>query len=281
MILRNTQPKSETEATISMSNGCNIVGNPIFAEHDRLTFEELQSVYSFGKTSDRRELFSKLVLDELAKKISPTVLEIGCGSGMGVGKYAVDYQNRIANKANQFWGIEPSDSPVQEWFDRVERCLFEDCTLPDNSVDVAYSHMVMEHVINPDKFFQRLERVLRPGGCYLFLTPNGASYFGLAGLVLHRLGIDENLLRVIKDKKSIDEYHFPVAYQCNRPSQIASWTSPLGLSMEVGYYERNGAPGYFPKWSRPLLSFLCWKRRLIRRKHLLINLVCRIYKPTS
>ena len=51
--------------------------------HDSLTFDELQNVYSFRKTSDRRQLFTKLVIDELKNRQQPTVLDIGCGSGIG------------------------------------------------------------------------------------------------------------------------------------------------------------------------------------------------------
>lgn len=40
----------------------------------------------------------------------------------------------------------------------------EQLTLPDNSVDVFITQDVMEHVYNPEKVFQEIERVLSTGG---------------------------------------------------------------------------------------------------------------------
>ena len=46
--------------------------------------------------------------------------------------------------------------------------------LPDNSVDLAYSYQFLEH-LHPDdveSHFQLIQRVLRPGGAYIFSTPH-------------------------------------------------------------------------------------------------------------
>jgi SAM-dependent methyltransferase len=46
--------------------------------------------------------------------------------------------------------------------------------LPDNTVDLAYSFQVIEH-IHPDDVIEQLHeiyRVLKPGGCYYCITPN-------------------------------------------------------------------------------------------------------------
>lgn len=47
----------------------------------------------------------------------------------------------------------------------------EQLTLPDHSVDVFITQDVLEHVYNPQKAFQEIERVLSVGGVHLFTTP--------------------------------------------------------------------------------------------------------------
>lgn len=49
--------------------------------------------------------------------------------------------------------------------------------VPENSVDVVYSHQLMEH-LHPDDAFQQLQNVyhaLAPGGIYICITPNRLS----------------------------------------------------------------------------------------------------------
>jgi len=50
-------------------------------------------------------------------------------------------------------------------------------SLPDNSVDLAYSYQFIEH-LHPDDVeghFQLIRRVLKPGGAYIFSTPHRFS----------------------------------------------------------------------------------------------------------
>jgi len=267
--MKTQLPESSTQRAVEQS----------LQPHDNLTFEQLQDCYSYGRTSDRRVLFTKLVLDEIEKRTSPTVLEIGCGSGMGMGERAESFQNRIADSTEELWGLEPSDSIVNPRVDKIERVLFEDARFPDRSVDVAYSHMVMEHVTSPVAFFENLNRVLKPGGVYLFLTPNGRSYFGRIGRLAHRIHIDEILLGLIKKRESIEEYHFPVAYKCNDEREIEELCRPFGLGAEFAYYERRGAASYFPRWAKPVQNYFCRRRENRTDPKILINLVCRVSKP--
>jgi SAM-dependent methyltransferase len=48
--------------------------------------------------------------------------------------------------------------------------------LPDNSVDLAVSLEVIEHLLNPDNMLREVYRVLREGGYLLITTPNLASW---------------------------------------------------------------------------------------------------------
>jgi SAM-dependent methyltransferase len=49
--------------------------------------------------------------------------------------------------------------------------------VPENSVDVAYSHQLMEH-LHPDDALEQLQNIyqaLKPGGIYICITPNRLS----------------------------------------------------------------------------------------------------------
>jgi len=60
--------------------------------------------------------------------------------------------------------------------DRFEVLISKNCDvpLPDNTVDLAFSYQVIEH-LHPEDAVEQLKqifRVLKPGGCYYCITPN-------------------------------------------------------------------------------------------------------------
>jgi SAM-dependent methyltransferase len=102
-----------------------------------------------------------------------TFLEIGpgdCNLSVAVAKqvqkvYAVDVSNEIAHNSN-----------FPQNFELIIRdgC---DIPVPDNSIDIAYSHQLMEH-LHPDDAEEQLRNIykaLAPGGLYICITPNRLS----------------------------------------------------------------------------------------------------------
>ena len=85
---------------------------------------------------------------------------------------------RVAPIVRKAYGLEVSEEltrglPVSEKFQVL---ISKGCEvpLPDNTVDLAYSFQVMEH-IHPDDAVEQLKdiyRVLKPGGRYYCITPN-------------------------------------------------------------------------------------------------------------
>lgn len=62
--------------------------------------------------------------------------------------------------------VKPGDS-VEGY--RCEN--LEGMTFPDNSFDIFITQDVMEHVLNPDKAFKEISRVLKPNGAHVFTLP--------------------------------------------------------------------------------------------------------------
>lgn len=100
-------------------------------------------------------------------------LEIGpgdCNLAFEVAKhvkkvYAVDVSNEITKHAQ---------TPAN-----FELVISDGCTIPapTNSVNIAYSHQLMEH-LHPDDAIEQLKNIyqaLAPGGVYICITPNRLS----------------------------------------------------------------------------------------------------------
>jgi SAM-dependent methyltransferase len=206
------------------------------------------------------------------------VLDIGCGRGIG---RHPEFQQVIRAHADELWGVEPDETaiPAPGVFDEHRHALMEAADLPAEHFDLAYSCMVMEHVADPDVFMQAVHRCLRPGGVYLFATPNRRHYFTRTAALLHALRLDELVLRVIK-RHTVDDYHYPVQYRFNRERQINACAERLGfLRPEYVYIEAGGPRGYLPGPLAPIYHLMALKRRLIRRPRALLTIICRVTRP--
>lgn len=111
----------------------------------------------------------------LRKVLQPnlTFLEIGagdCSLSLEVAKhackvYAVDVSTGITSNL---------DTP-----ENFELVISDGCSIPveESSVDIAYSHQLMEH-LHPDDAVEQLQNIylaLAPGGKYICITPNRLS----------------------------------------------------------------------------------------------------------
>jgi len=98
-------------------------------------------------------LFKNMIQDAMALFDKPTVLDIGCGHGIAG---SVSLQSEIASGANQMWGCEP-DTSVQcgDCFHQVFPNTLEESIIPQNSVHVAYSFFVIEHIPDPAGFLTK------------------------------------------------------------------------------------------------------------------------------
>jgi SAM-dependent methyltransferase len=113
---------------------------------------------------------------------------------------------------------------------------------------------VLEHVEDPAQFFANVRRVLKPGGRFLFLTPN--LWHPLA--VLSRLlpvAAKRFLLRWAKGTE--EEQVFPTCYRANSPPRLARLAKHHGLETRTllakefvpsGYLDFS-IVGYFCAWA--------------------------------
>jgi SAM-dependent methyltransferase len=96
--------------------------------------------------------------------------------------------------------------------------------------NVAFAVFVMEHVADPVAFTEAAARVLKPGGAFMALTLNQWHYFGLTTWATSRLGLNEWLIRRVRDPGQVDEYHFRTEYRINSIRSISRHLERAGFS---------------------------------------------------
>lgn len=252
------------------------------APHDDLSFEQLAGSYNFRNVSDRARLFVLLLLKELDGRSSPVrALDIGCGNGISSSRdQQTDFLQAIAAKTDELWGVEPDTAiqPTHGLFTNFQHALLEDAQLPENHFDLAYSFMVMEHVADPERFLRAVYRCLKPGGVYLFITPNGHHYFTRIAGTLKKLKLDELILRILRGK-AVDDYHYPVQYRCNRHRDIERLATASGFKKpQIACAEITGPKPYLPGPLKPIWWLMMKKRDIIKNPNVLLNLYARLQK---
>lgn len=249
---------------------------------DTQTFQQLANTYNFEQTSNAQIMFTRLIRRECLDRPSPVrVLDIGCGRGIA---RSFDLVRALRPHIDDLWGVEPDPdvAPQDGLFDHVQTALLEDADLPDNHFDIAYAFMVMEHVADPSAFMQALSRCLKPGGVFIFATPNAKHYFTRIAKLCNTLRIDEHVLRLAKGKEHVDEYHYPVVYKFNDEHSIAYHAQKADmLPPLLAYMEHEGPRGYMRGPLRPVFHAFCLKRRIFRNPKSLLALFGRIEKPNA
>ena len=98
----------------------------------------------------------------------------------------------------------------------------------DETFDVVISANVLEHVDDPDLVFAEIHRVLRPGGRFLFKTPNKHHYVPtIARLTPHRFHTWVNRRRGVADCDT-----FPTRYRANTPGAVRRLAREHGFVVE-------------------------------------------------
>jgi SAM-dependent methyltransferase len=92
------------------------------------------------------------------------VLELGCSHGLA--REFMSYPNLVL-----------SDVEKYPWSDQVLDA--QNIDLPDNSVDVVFSHSILHHLSYPTMAFREIERILKPGGYYLVQDVKASWLFRL------------------------------------------------------------------------------------------------------
>ncbi len=203
-----------------------------------------------------------MILDDARPKGKDlTILDIGCGRGFDTD---VPLQESMARAAGTFVGIEP-DTAIEpgSYFHNVHRCLFEDAPIPDGSIAVAYAIMVLEHLAQPQRFFDKAWQILQEGGVFWALTVDSRHWFCTFSRWFDRLGIKDLYLNLCLGARGKDRYeNYPTFYRCNSPVQVAPFVQRFRECDFCNLSRVGQVNAAFPRFLHPLVNR--WDRRSVR-----------------
>ena len=151
------------------------------------------------------------------------VMDLGCGRGGVVELIWQDVDLAV--------GLDPDVPSLAEHRAHglpVIRGRGEHLPFAGESFDLIVCLWVLEHLRSPEQVLHEVHRVLRPGGHFLFLTPNLRNPL----LTLNRLGralpqLQRRLVPRLYGRIEADT--FPVQYRANTTSAIRSLADRSGL----------------------------------------------------
>lgn len=171
------------------------------------------------------------------------VVDIGCGRG-AYGDDSIRYRRNLRilkDKCKKVIGLDidprAASNPFINEFYLIGN---ETWPLESESVNLCLCDYVLEHLSNPDAFFQECYRILKPGGYLCIRTSNQLSYFGLITKILPER-MHSPVLSISKDHLSeIDK--FKVNFRCNSVSKIKGMLKKYHFHHVVFGYDAE--PGY-------------------------------------
>jgi len=210
----------------------------------------------------RATVFRDMILDDAKTRGSNlTFLDIGCGKGFDGDE---QLQRDIAKVAGQYIGIEPDpDIKMGDYFTQVHRTTLEDAPIERGSIDVAFAIMVLEHLGDPQPFWDKLWDVLAPNGVFWALTVDGRHPFCRGSLWMQKLHFKDLYLNGVFGERGTDRYeNYPVHYRCNTPEQVEAFARRFTSCDFVNFARVGQLNAYYPRVFHGLASAV--DRRLIR-----------------
>ena len=210
--------------------------------------------------------YSELARDSVAQLQRWTALRdavvIDVGGGPGY------FARAFAGQGARYVGIEldvPTDLPAD-----AHALVASAMTLPlrSESVDVAYSSNVIEHLREPWRMAEEMVRVTRPGGLiYLSFTPWYSPWGGHETAPWHYLGGDRARRRYLRTRGREPKNAYGQTLFAHRVSDALRWAADCADAEVV-----TALPRYHPRWAWWLTrvpavrEVALWNLALVMRK---------------
>ncbi|HEY9225988.1 MAG TPA: class I SAM-dependent methyltransferase [Gemmatimonadaceae bacterium] len=154
-------------------------------------------------------------------------LDVGCGHNL-LPEWRAAREQELISATKTLVGLDPEFAALRNH--RSIRLLIcgDAGNLPfaTGSFDMVTANMVVEHLPDPHRQFREIARVLKPGGRFVFHTPNSNGYPTLmARLVPDR--VRALAARTLERRPAEDR--FPTFYRANTPAAIRSACQEAGL----------------------------------------------------
>lgn len=185
----------------------------------------------FGPEDYPYKIYEKKI--DSALKQTDIVLDAGCGRQAPLLK-------EFRGKAKMLIGADVEERMVKEEGISLMECDISNVCLKDESVDLVISRSVLEHLKQPLAVYKELNRILKPGGSFIFLVPNLGHYASLLSLLIP----DRYHAGVLKPtgERQKDDF-FPVYYKSNTYSAIKRLSKMTGF--EISDFQYLGQYPYY------------------------------------
>ncbi len=170
------------------------------------------------------ELFAEQVRENL--RPHSRLLDVGCGRGGLV--------EQLEHPLSQTVGIDPDFfSLAGHRLENLPRAVALSDHLPFISgvFDIITASWLLEHLVDPLRTFQAIGRVLRPGGVFIFITPNKRHPLTVANRFVGRLGSLQGRL-VARLYGRAPEDTFATTYRANSTRELRALFAAAGLVPE-------------------------------------------------
>jgi SAM-dependent methyltransferase len=116
----------------------------------------------------------------LREYVGPEVewLDVGCGHQV-LPPWRLEAERRLVASCKRVVGIDYDEPSLATHTTIGFRVRGDISRLPfaDDTFGMVTANMVVEHLDDPETQFREVARVLRPGGVFIFHTPNASGYF--------------------------------------------------------------------------------------------------------
>jgi SAM-dependent methyltransferase len=158
-------------------------------------------------------------------------LDIGAGHRIHSGWKGVTSAD-LASRAGYLAGCDVGDDVLNHPHLHDKR-VADAASLPwpDATFDLVSANMVVEHLANPAAVFREVARVLKPGGAFVFVTPNRRHPIIMLASLLIPPPV-RRLYGIVIERRAAEDV-FVTEYRCNTVADISRLAASTGLRPEV------------------------------------------------
>ncbi len=168
-----------------------------------------------------------------------TWLDLGCGHQV-FALWMLDEQAELVARTGFVAGIDFDLPSLKRHAGIAHRAVadVQFSPLKSGTFDLITANMVVEHLEDPPKVLAEIRRMLKPGGLFVFHTPNYRNYLiFIASLVPDR--IKKKIVRFLESREATDV--FPTHYRLNTPEDIREHANRSGFRLVELRLERSSA----------------------------------------
>ncbi len=165
----------------------------------------------------------------LQERLQPgmLILDLGCGRGGLV--------EQLGHRLGDVVGLDPDLKSLLEHRLRGQGLILVNglsggLPFASSSFDVVVASWVLEHLPQPERDLQEISRVLRPGGAFIFITPNRSHPLSLFNRLIGKVGaVQRRLVKRLYGRAPDDT--FPAYYLANDQHILSRLGKRSGLHL--------------------------------------------------